>query len=148
MSYERGFTLIELLVTIGIISTLTAIAALYVPDMLTNYRVSGAVRSIYSDMQMARLRAIREGKEFQVDFTPGSTIYVVKIKNGATIKTVDISSDYSGVTLCNNLTDAEFNPNGTASGSVAVFKGSRFQRVFISSTGTGNIRLVNLNACP
>ena len=30
--------------------------------MLNNYRVKGAARQVYSDMQMARLRAIKEGE--------------------------------------------------------------------------------------
>lgn len=149
MKSEDGFTLIELLITIAIIGILGAIAVLNTPQMLANYRVRGAARLIYADMQMARLRAIKEGKEYQVDFTPGSTTYVVKIKNGATFKTVNLSADYSGVTLCNTLTDAEFNPNGSAAmASIILYSRSRYQRVYVSSGGTGNIKIENITACP
>ena len=148
VSSERGFTLIELLITIAVAGILGAIAVMNAPDMLANYRIRGAGRQLYADMQMARLRAIKEGKEWVVGFT--GTTYTVKIKGSATaFKTVDIASDYPGVNVCSNLlTEAEFNPNGTAtSGSAVLFSRSRFQRVYISSTGTGNIRIVNCTAC-
>ncbi len=159
---ERGFTLVELLITIAVAGILGAIAVMNAPGMLDNYRVRGAARQLHSDMQMARLRAIKEGKEFALEFI--GTSYCVKLKTGANwddgcdiaaedtldviIKTVNLTNDYSGVVVC--ATDrTEFNPNGTATTTGAtVSKGSRAQRVAVSSSGTGNVRIQTAAVCP
>ncbi len=110
---EAGFSLIEILVTLALISVLAAIGMFYVGDMMTNYRVRGAARQLFSDMQMTRLKAIREGKVHTVEFVT-STTYCIKRQAGAAwdagcdvgaedtldviSKTVDLSRDYLGVT--------------------------------------------------
>lgn len=148
MRGEKGFTLIELLIAISIISILSAVAVLNTPDILANYRVRGAARQIYSDMQLARLRAIKEGKEWVVDFS--GTTYTVKVKGSATpFKSVDIASGYPGVNVCSSVTDAEFNPNGTAAmAKITLYSRKRFQKVYVSHSGTGNIRVQDVTACP
>lgn len=153
---ERGFSLIELLVTIALAAILTAIAILYIPGMRDSYKVRGATRLVYGDMQMARLRAIKEGKAFAVEFTSATT-YCVKNQgtdsdwdNGCTagagddiFKTVDLSSDYSGVVSSCTNARVVFNPNGTAGGcgnNFTISKDPRTQTITIN-TSTGNIRV-------
>lgn len=148
MKGKNGFTLIEVLITVGILGTLLAIAVLSSQDMMDGYRASGAARQIFSDMQMTRLRAIREGKNFSVSFTESTATYTISA--GAPIKSVSLANDYTGIKMCNS-SSFTFNANGTAGGSVTVSKGAKVQRVYISSTGTGTIkiqRLASSLACP
>ena len=162
MKSEKGFSLVELLITVAIITTLGAMAILYTPNMLASYRVRGATRLIYSDMQMARLKAIKEGKGFAVEFT-SATAYCVKNQGtdsdwdaGCTsgagddiFKTVDLSGEYSGVnatSICGGASGrVNFNANGTAGctgNRVEISKGSRRQFLCIN-TSTGNIRVID-----
>ena len=164
MKSEDGFTLIELLITVALVGILGAIAIMNTPDMLNNYRVRGAARQLYSDMQMARLRAVKEGKDFAVEFS-GNT-YCVKNQvnstlippavdgwtagctttNDTIIKTVALSSEYAGVSITSSPTRNIFYPNGTAgrdggaSITVTIAKGARTIQI-IPNTGTGNIRM-------
>lgn len=142
---ESGFTLIELLLIIAIIGTLTGITAMASKEMFATYKLNGAARQLYSDMQYARLNAIKGGKEWVVDFDADGR-YVVKPRGWVSgdkdrIKRFDISSQFKEVKVC-ATTDAEFNPNGSASGGAAVVSlGSKLKKVYVSSTGTGNVRI-------
>ena len=160
----KGFSLIELLITIAIAGSLTAIAILYAPGMMDSYKVRGAARQLYSDMQMARLSAIKGGRKWAVCFSAGNTVFTsYSIRNtpgadnnlctgddpttGAAPfyrKDVDLSSgDYSTLTFNENFTgtNVEFNPNGTASsGNVTITKGTRTIIITVNQN-TGNIRM-------
>lgn len=161
---NKGFTLVEMMIVIGLIGILSAVAMLYVPGMLDSYKVRGAMRALFSDMQMARLRAIKEGKDFAVEFS-GNT-YCVKSQgtpSGWTdgcatiedtiIKTVNLASDYSGITMSTGtLIRDKFYSNGkagydgAAAGTVTITKGSRTQSICLT-TGTGRIRIVDASTC-
>ncbi len=160
---ERGFSLVELLVTVAIISVLGVIAILYTPGMLASYRIRGAARLIYSDMQMARLGAIKGGRNWAVCFSPGNTNFTsYSIRNTPGVdnnlcttddpttgvapfyrKDVDLAIDYSTLTFSEAFTgtNVEFNPNGSASsGNVSIITGTRTLTITVNQN-TGNMRM-------
>lgn len=161
----KGFTLIEVLIITAIVGILATIAVLNFGGIIDSYKARGAASQLYSEMQMARLKAIKEGKAYALEFV--GTEYC--IKSCATcrdaddwdtgcdiggedtvdtiIKTIDMASDYSGISACSS-SRAAFYPNGTGSGGgVTVSKGKKAQKVYISSNGTGNIRIVAASPC-
>lgn len=145
----KGFTLIEVLIITAIIGVLTTIAVLNFGGIIDSYKVRGAASQLYSEMQMARLRAIKEGKEVKVRFTAADAFYAVTTVGGR-IKSVNLSNEYSGLKMCNAV-NVEFNPNGTTNiggPGATISKGSKSQRVYISSSGTGNIRITSDSLCP
>ena len=68
---SSGFTLIELMIGISIISILTAIAVPAVINWLPTYRLNAASRDLYSNLQKARLQAVKENKVIRVRFDTG-----------------------------------------------------------------------------
>ena len=72
---ESGFSLIELLVIIVIIAILAAIAIPGFSAWLPNYRLRQAARDVYSNLQRAKVNAIKSNSEWRVYFdttvTPG-----------------------------------------------------------------------------
>lgn len=161
---NNGFTLIELIMVIGIIGVLSGIGVMSSRDMYASYQIRGVARQVYSDMQYARLLAIKQGKETLIDFgtdASGDVYYKPKWKaDGSKLGKLDVmiyltgeNSSYRNIKVCHptdagaTLVDVEFNPNGTSTmfsqTGVKLSLGDRVYRVYVSSWGTGNIRILN-----
>lgn len=69
---QTGFTLIELMVVIGIIAIMAGFAVPAIMNWLPNYRLKAAARDLYSNMQKAKLEAVKRNKDVIIIFTPGA----------------------------------------------------------------------------
>lgn len=135
----KGFTLIELLIVIALISILSTVAFISTADMRKGYVLSGAARQVFGDMQMARLRAIKEGKDVEVRLE--NSAYEIRFTDGTVIKSFDLLSDYKGISVVNPVTFT-FRNRGTASSSqVHITDGHKTKRIYVRSPGTGNVRI-------
>jgi type IV fimbrial biogenesis protein FimT len=66
---EYGFSLVELMVVVGIIGLLATVGFPYFATAIDDYRLKAAARDVYSDLQKARLQAIKENTLICVNFT-------------------------------------------------------------------------------
>ncbi len=82
MKKNSGFTLMEVMVTIGIIAIMSAIAIPNYISWLPKHRMSGATRDVYSAMQYARMRAVKEKTRVTISFSIGTDDYTVFIDDG------------------------------------------------------------------
>lgn len=82
MKKNSGFTLMELMVTIAIVGITAAIAIPSVISYLPKHRMSGGTRDIYSAMQYARMRAVKEKTRVVINFNAGTDSYTVFIDDG------------------------------------------------------------------
>jgi prepilin-type N-terminal cleavage/methylation domain-containing protein len=76
MKREQGFSLLELMVIIGILSILAGIAVPGIARWYPNYRLMGAARDLYSNLQLAKSGAIKDRAEWAVRFTSASSYEV------------------------------------------------------------------------
>ena len=79
---KNGFTLIELLVTFVILGIVTAIAIPGFARWLPNYRLKSAARDVYSNMQLAKMGAIKANADWAIVFDAGSNTYRVCSDDG------------------------------------------------------------------
>ncbi len=69
---RSGFTLLNLLIVFLIIGTLAAVAIPNILDWLPNYRLKSSTRQLYSNLQMAKLEAVRRNSNVIIVFNTGA----------------------------------------------------------------------------
>ena len=75
MHKNSGFTLVELIIVIAIIAILATIAVpAAINGWLPNYRLKAATRNLYSNLQKARLEAVKRNIDVIVIFAPATPV--------------------------------------------------------------------------
>jgi prepilin-type N-terminal cleavage/methylation domain-containing protein len=85
MNRESGFTMVELMIVIAIASIMASVAVPSIIDLIPTYRLKGAADDIFSNMQLAKMGAIKENHKWAIIFdtsvSPGK--YYVCSDDGA-----------------------------------------------------------------
>ena len=144
LSNDRGFSLIEVIVTVAVIGVIAAIA---LPNMIGwrgERQLQGTARGFAADLQLARLKSIRETENVVVEVDTVADryqIYVDLNKNESldaaeeTLRNVTCPTGVgiSSVTIPSNLTSLDPRGRSSAIGNV----------VFQNSAGT--IKTISIN---
>jgi type IV fimbrial biogenesis protein FimT len=136
MKKEYGFTLMELMIAIVILCVLLGLAIPSFSRWLPRYRLRGAARDVYSNLQLAKMTAIKDRARCGVLFDVGNHSYrVVKSSNATfgdgdgtdtTIKTVNFSEYGSGVDYGNGSATSGIDGGGFDNGVTLVEDGIVF----------------------
>jgi len=104
-----GFTKLELLVTMGILGILTSLATPAFLNWLPSYRLKGAARELYSNLQLVKAGAIKDRGEWAIEFDADGKGYQVvsggpdrryfTTEDNVLLKTVSLSSYGSGLSF-------------------------------------------------
>ncbi len=103
---ETGFTIMELMVATAIFGILCAVAVPNMIGSLPGHRLRSAAGDVRSNLQLAKLRAVKENRFYAVAFDKNSDTYRVvncgpdnryNTSDDATVKTVDLNEYGSGV---------------------------------------------------
>ena len=93
MKKQNGFTIYELLTVIGIIAILGTIAIPNMISMRSEAKLRGASNNLRADLQMAKLRALREKAIVALVFTANG--YRIFLDNGASAGDWNLDADES-----------------------------------------------------
>ena len=124
---NSGFTLIELMVVIVVIGIFVAIGVPNFMSWLPKYRLKSAVRDLYSNMQLAKMTAVKSNQDCTVTYSTDPDQYVL---SGALSKTVVLEDYGSGVNFNGPgnetfaVTTITFNSRGTSNSGYAYLSNS------------------------
>jgi len=135
---QAGFTMAELIIAISIIAILAAIAVPNIISWLPNYRLKAAARDLYSNMQKARIQAVKENRNivmrFDASINPG--FYYFDTNNNSAYTPgeykIDLSTYGSGVDYGTGNAASNWNGNNCTQAASITF----------NSRGTSNSRTV------
>jgi prepilin-type N-terminal cleavage/methylation domain-containing protein len=133
---RRGFSLAEILVAIGIFAILAAIATPQFIAFRPKNRLNGAARQIYSELMWARSKAVNENGSYTVTFVSNGMQIA-----GSTMKTVNIQTEYTDVTLTSTASTITFSSRGTTdvAPTITLTNPGGTKSVTIRITGTASI---------
>jgi len=93
MRKRSGFTVIELIMVIVVLGILTAVGVPNFLSWLPKYRLKSAARDLYSNLQLAKMAAIKSNQKCRVKYSVNPDQYTVSFLN----KTVILQDYGSGV---------------------------------------------------
>lgn len=130
---SQGLTLVELILCLAILAVLLAVASPLLAQLSSGYKLRAATRELATDLQFARLLAVKENRSFQV-ICGAKSYQVVRVNDGFVAKARDFSADYPDVTL--NAPAVTFNSRGnTGSQTLIVSNFAASKNISVNSTG-------------
>ena len=129
---RKGFTLTEVAVTLGVFGVMTAISVPSYLSWLPRHRLQTSARQIYDDMNLAKIRAVKDNINALITFDIVNNNYTVFLdSNGNGIP------DEPAANIIRNNTTLESGVNITAANTCG------FNNRGMSTAGTPQVRLTN-----
>jgi type IV fimbrial biogenesis protein FimT len=128
----------ELMATLALFAVMAAIAVPSYLSMQPGLRLNGAAREVLGKLMWARSKAVEQNSAYAVTFPTDHTLLITA---GAWSQTIDLQTDYSGITLSKSGSDPTFNGRGTASGSTTITLTNSSGSKVVDVTATGNVKI-------
>ena len=129
-------TLMELIIAMAVLAVLIGIASPLIAQFSSGYRLRGAAREVATDLQFARLLAVKENRNFDVVIKSSNSYQVERASDHFPVKSRSFSIDYPAVSLA-GLT-VTFNSRGnlvSTPGSLTVSNPMGTRNISVGSTG-------------
>lgn len=137
-----GFTLVELVVTISILAVLALIAIPSYMSWMPSYHLRGAARDIYSNLQMAKLDAVKRNGTSTVTIDTGANTYVIDSPD----RTVSLG-EYGGMVSFTNTGEIDgsiaFDSRGMA--TLSDPDGDSLGEIFITNSKNSTTYRIEIN---
>lgn len=118
--YHSGFTYIELVIALSIVALTLAFAGPSLDQYSKTQKISNTAREIYTNLQLARMTAIKENKSVvaTLTLTQGASSMTLTDSSGAVIPEVKFYQETPDINLASNVsgpaaTTVTYTPMGT-----------------------------------
>lgn len=129
----RGVTLTEMIIGIALIGILTILAVPNIERFSSGYKLRGAAREVATNLQHARMLAIKENRSYRVTFSADS-YQVIRVSDNNVVKNRSFGSDYPGVNLT-NISITFFSRGNAGGNTVIVSNPHGTKSVIVAPTG-------------
>jgi len=103
---KKGFTLTELTVTLSILGVMTAISVPSFISWLPRHKLQTSARQIYDDLNLAKIRAVKDNTVARITFDAGNGNYTVFLDvNGDSTYTNGVDTLIKGPVTLENAVD-------------------------------------------
>lgn len=143
MSRRCGLTLVELVITLAILALLTVLAVPNLGRWIQHYRIRAAVRQIVSQMELAKIKALKNNWPYRIAFDEAAGTFRLETRSKSSeawrVEGRVFRIPHQ-VPLDVNVKAIHFNPDGTAaSGTVTVGPTGGEHYTITVNTTTGKI---------
>lgn len=145
---KKGFTVAEMMAALGVFAIAMVVAVPSYVAFQPGMNLNGAARTILGKLMWARMKAVEQNNPYVVTFPSNQTMTILDDKNsdgsattGESTETINIGTEYPGVTLSQSGVDPTFNSRGTASGSTTITLSNSSGSKTVTVSGTGNVRI-------
>lgn len=144
---RRGITLTELMITIAIVAVLAAMVVPNFGKWIQHYRLRGTVREVVSQMELAKIRALKNNLEYRIAFDKDKGTFWLErgnrpdVSGGWTLEG-GVSQVPHRVPFDVDVSSMQFNPDGTASSGTVTIGQQGAEHYYITvTTTTGKINV-------
>jgi type IV fimbrial biogenesis protein FimT len=133
---SSGLTLMELIIAMAVLAVLIGIASPMIGRFSSGYRLRGAAREVATDLQFARLLAVKENTNYDVVLKTSNSYQVERASDHFPVKSRSFIIDYPEVNLAGAT--VTFNSRGnlvSTPGNVTVSNPAGTRNIAVGSTG-------------
>jgi Tfp pilus assembly protein FimT len=144
----RGFTVSQMLAALTVMAGVFAIGVPRYVAFQPGMQLNGAAREILVKLMWARSKAVEQNNQWVVTLPTNQTLRILDDKNnngtadsGEWTQTINVSTDYPGVTFSKSGSDPTFSAGGTAGGSTTITISNTSGSRTVTVNGTGNVKI-------
>jgi Tfp pilus assembly protein FimT len=92
---QSGFSILDIMVALAAFTILAALSTPNLNNWMRTYRLKSAAMDLYSNIQMAKMSAVKENRQWRLRFNAGGFYDVIRCLN-ATCETGTIATNING----------------------------------------------------
>jgi len=139
MSENKGFTLLEAMIVIFLIGIMAAYAVPSIINWRANANLIKSAKNLVGDLQMAKIRAVKENHSVVIDYSAIENDYTVFVDNGEGVDGIEGDKERNG--------DERLVKHGKLDAGVTfkeiTYSGDHVRFTSRGRSSNGNVKLIN-----
>jgi type IV fimbrial biogenesis protein FimT len=93
LNRQSGFSILDVMVALAVFAILAALSTPNLSNWMRVYRLKSAAMDLYSNLQMAKMNAVKENRQWKLRFNTGGFYDVIRCLN-VTCENGNVDTDY------------------------------------------------------